>query len=301
MTSPLLMSPEKWQDCHVQLLQLRWGAPTEIGRSMECAPNNLTAWYMDVGEVSVKTSKDTFVATAGEWLFLGNGFRRQEFSETARIFSIAFNVYWPGSLRPLLDLRPGLLVHQAALLDKLVARIRRQKGNRPEYEWHYLARTCDFCEVLNMKSWFYNWLEESIREWQKHVPELESSQEADPRVEKARNWLMQQSVIGAMIDFEGAAKAADLSLGHLNRLFIAYYHQTLYGFHEQRRLQYAKRRLIEPQSRIKVVSQELGFRDLSKFSCWFKRLEDVPPRQYRLKFGESSSCYRFSRTSEELP
>lgn len=83
------------------------------------------------------------------------------------------------------------------------------------------------------------------------------------------------------MDLDGAASAAGMSSGHLNRLFIHHYHQTMHGLHEQRRLQFARQALLASGARIKEVALELGFTDLSRFSAWFRRLEQVSPRKFQ--------------------
>ncbi|AHF88975.1 AraC family transcriptional regulator [Opitutaceae bacterium TAV5] len=287
MKGALLLSPEEWQGCHVQLLRLRRGPPTDEGRNMECAPTELTAWRLEAGSVRVRTSRVALTARAGDWLFLPTGYRRQDFSEDARLVSFAFLAYWPDSLRPVFDLRPGLLLKKSAVLDEAVesvaAREWRAEGEAgaDEYEWHFRGRRRDFGNVLAMDGWFRGWLAAAAGEWRGHLPDLETPRDVDPRVEEARRWLGELPVGSALVDVEEAARVAGLSAGHLNRLFLHHYHQTLHGFHEQRRLQFARRELLAPGARIKRVAHELGFRDLSKFSSWFRRLEQMSPRKYR--------------------
>ncbi|WP_221774314.1 helix-turn-helix transcriptional regulator [Puniceicoccus vermicola] len=250
---------------------------------MECSPDELTAWYLESGQVEVRTSRRNFTAETGQWLFLPNGYRRQEFSADARLFSLAFRVFWLDSLRPALDLRPGLIVPQLGELEKAMNRIREQEGHPEEFEWHFRGITCDLSKVLEIKTWFLSWLAASIPVWRESLPDLDSSSEVDPRVVEARRWLEEQSEMLPVLDFEGAADRVNLSLGHLNKLFFEFYHQSLCGYHEQRRIRYARRQLLRPEVRIKEVAYEMGFVDLSKFSNWFKRLEQVSPREFRGK------------------
>lgn len=280
----LELSPSEWESCRVQLLRLRWGPPPVDGRRLECSPNDLAAWRLEAGHVTVKTGKEEFVARAGDWLFLGVGYRKQEFSEDARLVSIIFRVNWTDSLRPLIDLRPGLLVSGAPELDHHLQIVRQRVANPVEHEWHFLSERCDFSGMLSMASWFHGWLAEALPLWRRHLPGLEAARDVDPRVEAAQRWLMQQSELRPLIDFSGAAEAAGLSSGHLNRLFLQHHHQTLHGFQEQRRMRYARQRLLEPKTRVKAVAYELGFHDVSKFSTWFRRFEQISPRKYRQKF-----------------
>lgn len=247
---------------------------------MECVTNDLTAWRITRGHVHVRTARGSLRASAGEWLFLPSGYRRQEFSAEAALTSIAFQVYWPGSVRPVLDLRPWLLVRGNCVLDGLLETLELDTAEGSEYEWHYQNALCSIEELMRMDSWFRGWLAAAVGLWRTHLPELETSREVDGRVERAYEWLLTLPLDSAEVSMEGATEATGLSAGYLNRLFIEHYHQTLHGFHEQRRLHYAKQALAEPGARIKNVALDLGFIDLSRFSAWFRRLEQVSPREY---------------------
>ena len=273
--------PEEWARCDIQLLRLRQAPPKDEGWKLECTTSDLTAWRIEKGSVEVRTSKCHFAVEAGSWLFLPNGYRRQEFSADARLTSLAFWAYWPNSLRPVLDLRPGLCIEHDSSLDDRLHSLRQRQPDEDEYEWHYQHDNLDFESVLAMDGWFRSWLSQAVRLWRKHLPKLETPREIDPRVEAARQWLIAQPLNSPLVNLEGAAAAADMSSGHLNRLFIQHYHQTMHGLHEQRRLQFARQALLEPGARIKEVALELGFTDLSRFSAWFRRLEQVSPRKFQ--------------------
>lgn len=275
------LAPEEWGRCDIQLLRLRQGPPKDEGWRLECTTSDLTAWRIERGSVEVRTSKCQFKARAGTWLFLPNGYRRQEFSADARLTSLAFWAYWPNSLRPVLDLRPGLHIEHDAALDNCLSSLRTRPPEEVEYEWHYQHDNIDFESLLAMDGWFRRWLSQAICLWRQHLPRLETPRDIDPRVEAARQWLITQPLDAPLLNLEGAATAAGMSSGHLNRLFINHYHQTLHGLHEQRRLQFARQALLEPGARIKAVALELGFTDLSRFSAWFRRLEQMSPRKFQ--------------------
>lgn len=275
------LSPKEWTRCDIQLLRLRQGIPTDEGRKLECTANDLAAWRIEKGSAEVRTSKCRFTVNAGEWLFLPNGYLRQEFSEDVRLTSIAFSAYWPNSLRPVLDLRPGLHIKRDRRLDECLNSLRQPLPDEEEYEWHYQHDSLDLESLLAMDGWFRTWLSHAIRLWRKHLPKLETPRDIDPRVEAARQWLTTQPLNAPLLNLEGAAIASGMSSGHLNRLFIHHYHQTMHGLHEQRRLQFARQALLQPGARIKEVALELGITDLSRFSSWFRRLEQMSPRKFQ--------------------
>jgi AraC-type DNA-binding domain-containing proteins len=253
---------------------------------MECSASDLTAWCLEAGRVKVRYPRVTFEAKAGNWLFLPTGFRRQDFSDDARLMSLAFWAYWPDSQRPIFDLRPGVLLEQhaglAAVMDAVPAAEWRAAGREQgEYEWHFRGRRRDFEDTVAMDGWFRSWLVAAVAAWREVLPDLETPRDVDPRVEETRRLLAALPIHLPTVDVEEIAREIGMSAGHLNRLFVHHYHQTLHGFHERRRLQFARRGLLAPGARIKNVAHELGFLDLSKFSSWFRRLEQVSPREYR--------------------
>jgi AraC-like DNA-binding protein len=281
VSNVISLSPDEWNHCQPQLLKLRFGPPTDEGRCIEYSSMEQAAWRLERGTATLTTPSQTFVAKPGDWLFLSIGNRRQEFSEDALLVSVAFKVHWSSSLRPALDFRPGVLVPSAPELDALLTECRRRLEISRTFEWHYQATTCDIESALEMEAWFRRWLAATIRLLRGFLPELESERDVDPRLERARRYLMGQSEAEPNIDVSKASAAAGMSEGHLNRMFLKHYHMTMHGFHEHRRHLYAQQRLLDRETTIKTVAADLGFSDLSKFSRWFRRLEMVSPRTYR--------------------
>jgi len=281
MKAPILQQAADWRRCNVDLSIFRCGSPTPEGRCVEFSCNVLTAWRMLEGRVVVNTAKEQFAAQAGEWMFLPMGYRRQEFNADASLVALGFRVDWQDSFRPVFDLSPGLVLQSTMTLDEALDTLLIQLNRSGKDEWYSRGGHRSLEGTLAMDGAFRIWLAAAFQLWRFHLPRLETLRRPDPRVDVARNWLSSQPLNLPLDDIEEIAREVDLSSRHLSRIFLQHYHQTLHGYHEQRRIQYARQALIIPGSRIKSVALELGFQDLSKFSAWFRRHEQVSPRKYR--------------------
>ncbi|AHF90123.1 AraC family transcriptional regulator [Opitutaceae bacterium TAV5] len=284
----LLLTPGAWEECHIRVVRIYQGMPLLDGRNMECSPEHLTAWLLHAGSVVVGTARASFRAVAGDWLFLPNGYRKQRFSRDADLTSLMFRLCWQDG-RPLIDLRPGLLVRgeEASGMDKTLPALARLLAPLPDRAWFRRGGGCDFEVFLTTKNWFSGWLAEAFRVWRARMPDLEAAHPADPRVDAARRWIEARSM-EEEVDMREAAKVAGVSFVHLNRLFMRHHHQTAHEFLRYLRIRYARRRLLDPAIQIKAVAHEMGFRDLSTFSIWFRRAEQISPREYRRRLGWGS-------------
>lgn len=269
----------------MRVVRIYQGEPLLDGRDMECSPEHLTAWRLHAGSIVVKTARASFRAMAGDWLFLPNGYRKQRFSKDAELTSLMFRLCWQDG-RPLIDLRPGLLVRgaDASGMDGMLPALTRLLASLPDRAWFRRGGGCDFEAFLTMKNWFSDWLAEAFKVWRARVPDLEVAYLADPRVDAARRWI-EARPMEAEVDMREAAKVAGVSFVHLNRLFMKHHHQTVHEFLRYLRIRYARRRLLDPAAQIKAVAHEMGFRELSTFSIWFRRAEQISPREYRRRLG----------------
>jgi len=74
-----------------------------------------------------------------------------------------------------------------------------------------------------------------------------------------------------------------LSQNHLIRLFRRELQTTPGKYHDRLRVEHARHRLLQPETRIKEVAIELGFTHLPHFSKWFKNACGTTPRAYNQK------------------
>lgn len=80
---------------------------------------------------------------------------------------------------------------------------------------------------------------------------------------------------------QGAAAAADLSLHHFLRLFRETYGSTPHRYLTVRRIEAAKRLLLETALTVRAIGLEVGLQNPSAFGRLFRRQVGVSPLDYR--------------------
>lgn len=100
----------------------------------------------------------------------------------------------------------------------------------------------------------------------------------DERVCEAVN-LMLSCDLAEPFNAERLSAKIGLSQNHLIRLFRLNLQTTPGQYWDRLRVEHARRRLVQPETRVKVVALELGFSHLSHFSKWFKHHSGKTPRE----------------------
>jgi transcriptional regulator GlxA family with amidase domain len=77
------------------------------------------------------------------------------------------------------------------------------------------------------------------------------------------------------------AKAVGLQAGHFVRIFRQQVGKTPKRYFEGLRRSACRQMLAGSSIPIKEIACEMGFKRLSDFSAWFRRLEGVAPREFR--------------------
>lgn len=72
-----------------------------------------------------------------------------------------------------------------------------------------------------------------------------------------------------------------ISAAYLCRIFARYHNESPYAFLLRLRMEYASRLLLEPETSVKSVALDLGYRDVAHFSRVFKATHHVPPSRFR--------------------
>jgi AraC-like DNA-binding protein/ligand-binding sensor protein len=86
---------------------------------------------------------------------------------------------------------------------------------------------------------------------------------------------------GEAVTVPGLAAGAGVSVSHLSRLFHRETGQTLECYIVARRLELAKRLLLDPDRSVAQVAECCGFADPNYFSRVFRKLVSCSPREYR--------------------
>ena len=71
---------------------------------------------------------------------------------------------------------------------------------------------------------------------------------------------------------------------YLNRLFIKHTGQSIHRYVLTRRIEEAKRLLLNSTLTLSDISERVGFNSTSHFSSYFKQMAGISPHQYRIKF-----------------
>lgn len=250
---------------------------------------DFSAWLVRRGWAEVKAGKEVVRAQPGQWLICFAQELTQQFSEDCHLLSMRILQVWPDGQG--LWTGPALHVLDAddhPRLETLAGQIQKMVGARqwkthqgmdPRHE--YLGTTrLSFRQHLRYGFLLQQWIVVLVDGLADQGLAMQSPNPVDPRVLRAVD------VLDALPPWAGFPQrrlesVSGLTLGRLNRLFVAAYGHTAHAYWENRRYERARLSLTLPQVRVKEVAAQFGFLQLSHFSTWFKRQAGISPRQYR--------------------
>jgi len=93
--------------------------------------------------------------------------------------------------------------------------------------------------------------------------------------------------ISRNITLDNAARAANLSKFHFERLFKAYMGMTFSAFLKQKRISFSEKMLLDPNLAIVDVALNSGFSSISAFNRVFKEIKKCTPSEFRKLFYHS--------------
>jgi AraC family transcriptional regulator len=99
------------------------------------------------------------------------------------------------------------------------------------------------------------------------------------RLTNARSMI--EASLGQPINLESIAKAACLSPYHLHRLFTQVFGETPHRYAVRRRMDRARRLLMQTDMPVTLVCLESGFQSLGSFSTLFRKENGCSPQQFR--------------------
>ena len=94
------------------------------------------------------------------------------------------------------------------------------------------------------------------------------------------------------ISLNDAAREACLSPFHFHRLFAQTFGQTPHDFLTARRIEEARRLLVQSDMSITEICFEIGYSSLGSFSSLFQREVGCSPRDYRIGAARFYSLHR---------
>lgn len=239
---------------------------------------NSGAWLVREGWAQVEHDGQRHRAKPGQWLIVKPGRRVQTFSSDARLVSIAFDARWPDGSH-LFDKGLSVVVDEedAPELEKLVRPILRTMQRVNPDTWDARDHAVDLVLFFRIEELLLRWLVALSKVLETRGVLHAGHAAIDERIRSAID-LMHTYDLAEALDLERLAAQVHLSQTHLVRLFRRDVQTTPSQYWDRLRLEHARHRLLQPDSRVKEVSIELGFTYLSHFSKWFKRHTGKTPR-----------------------
>ena len=279
-TPPATLTFEDWSLLHARLLWCYEGEVAAPNRRHFSQRNQLSAWWIQTGSVTVKRDGRTWSARAGEWIFCGPHALHQEFSPDARILSINFKLEWPSGdslvdqtvVVPAAD-HPARGKAARTLLRFITPRVPRVGTALPPQP----VELTDFFETQqHFAAWAQAYLKTLLAAGV--VPARMAGM--DPRVLEALRRLDRHDWRTPFRE-KNLAASAGLSAGHLDRLFVQQLGLTPRAYLQKRRLESAAAALADSAVPAKKIAYDLGFSSASHFTHWVRRTMGKSPREVR--------------------
>jgi AraC-like DNA-binding protein len=100
------------------------------------------------------------------------------------------------------------------------------------------------------------------------------------RVQQMVERCLKQGRNGETLSLSAAAKALGVSTGHLSRTFPRMTHMTFREYVLSRRIEFARRLLLDPMNNISGVSESCGFSTPAYFARVFRKVVGCAPTEY---------------------
>jgi AraC-like DNA-binding protein len=218
----------------------------------------------------------------GQWVFPAAVDGRQEFEPGSAILSVRFSARWLDR-RSLFDhSRPLLLEAKdcpyleeagTALVRAInthVGRVKRELWSTPTaIDTHFIVQ-----------QHFQAWLTAYVRAMHSAGLEPYLMDETDARLLEAMQFI-EAFPLSRTLHEPDVARAAGLSVSHLNRLFASEYGTTPKRYFDVRRQEFASNALLFTPMQVKSIAYKLGFSSLPHFTKWFHRRTGHTPTAYR--------------------
>lgn len=269
-----------WDTLRVTLLWAYEGTP---GMKTGSRPlSNFFAWYLRAGSVDLILPDQTIHVEQGQWCILPPGEVDRLFSDDAQLLSLSFQFVWPDGSR-LFDFQvPQVIPHTAGkhLLRPAQALVAHVTHEFPDA---YL-----FLPLENTSAEGYLRLQRLVFDWAASLTDtldqlghtIHTMARMDDRIIHARE-LMDQAIFSQSVSESAIASQIGLSTSQFTRLFTAQFNLTPKKYMDQQRLTLAKRMLRSSEMSVKQLAFNMGFKQLSHFSNWFRKHQGVSPRKYR--------------------
>jgi len=283
-------NPHDWATLRPQLLFAFDQPVSPVINGKWTRRNEFSAWLVRKGRAKVCVEGETCECGPGQWLVVHAKEIEQTFSPGTHLLSLRVAQSWPDGSALFTEGIQLLGAREHPKLEKLALPLLRYM--RTKLPWQNQAEDPDpretflwkaqitFFEFIDCERRFLAWLKElaialSGKGAAMHLPENASARMA--RVFQALDLVPP----GRPFPKEQILREGGLSMDRLNQLSLEASGHTLHRYWESRRVDWACRMLSTPSVRIKEVALELGFKEFSYFSVWFKKHQGQSPRNWR--------------------
>ena len=244
---------------------------------------HLVAWRILEGSVTVSGRRKTVTAVEGQWVFPPRGEGMRKFSSDARLISVHFRAKWPDGHELFQENEPHvgepeafpeLDVAARRLAEGIRARFPDVVGNRLPFV------DADFSNYLAVERGLPEWLDAYAAAMQSLGARMWTLNTFDDRVVQLSE-AIDALPLEAEFSLAEVARGFGLSSGHASRLFVAHFGFTPREYREHQRVDAARRLLRGSSAPVKEIAFNLGFKQPTHFSAWFKKRTGSFPRAFR--------------------
>lgn len=277
------MAPfQDWGCLHISLVWVYEGLVRPEGRHLTLEDSYIRCWLVRKGRVSVTAHGERREAGEGQWVILSGGRQTQDFTDDARILSVKFQLNWPSgeSLFPRL---PPLTVDSAAhpeLERAGVPLMRLVKRHFPSAHDYLPQLPCTLEVYFRVQRLLPPWLLAFRQVMARNNVAPSRLTVADARSLEAIRTL-DLHPLGKRFSEGALARKVGLSRAQLNRILTRDFSVSARTYLERRKRESACEALLHTDISIKELCFSLGFRHVSHFCAWFKRLTKTTPSEFR--------------------
>lgn len=250
--------------------------------------NMCVAWLIESGSVQVHFNKRTLYAGPGQWVFQSPGLQLDQiFDPETRLISIRYHLRWSNGHNLFSDANTACLYASNYPQLKKIALNLIHHCNTD-------ADTQTPLHILRTQELLHQWLQSSYTAMIDLGFSVNPQQHIDTRMAMVLD-ILQESLHLHDVPYDHICAQIQLSRVHLNRLFKNNFNHSPKQRHDMLRIAYAQKLLNSQHnqhnqhnshsSAIKNIAADLGFRDSSQFSKWFRRLDGQTPSQARKNIG----------------
>lgn len=249
-------------------------------------PGEYSAWLIRNGTATMEADGQTVTARAGDWLVCTARELRQELSSDVHLFSLRLQQSWHGDAE--LVVGPSLLVFPSDRYPELLRAAERLRDQVQALDWSKDHPTYAYAWRTRLNYLRYAQYQRDVWEWNRVLAEALQSEGfglqlplgVDVNLSHALHMLDTWDFRKPFSERE-VAHAGKRSYPQLSRACQRTYGVTPFGYWEQRRIERGINMLQAQGRQVKEVAYELGFRQLSHFSAWFKRHTGQSPKTFR--------------------